>query len=807
MVQKAILTQLKMVSVVALVLLLGEIVSMLKNIVSLFLVLSVIGCASGGGSAGIATTTVAPPPTTTTTNTDKRYQFDAFSDQYTEATSKLGYNKVTYQVGEFNNTQWVNGKYTVEDFSFLQVVIDGSHGGKDQNDPNSDEYSEPGNWMTNASVVIENDINQDGHSDFVIYMQTFGDRNTLPGMRMLQFVNDGEGHFKLDCSVFENNVCPIVFGEGSVMNNLGWWHNEEAPVQEYNMGIAHQYDLNGDGNKDIFNVSQLWLTDSGKFVDSHTNLPDFMFENLNPDGVDVGIFVHDHAVGDLNGDGFNDIFMPNTTPVYSQNNGYMFFMLNDGKGNFKNTSFKVGHAGHFATSTTIGDFDNDGYGDIVLGWSNNAYKNLGGNSVGGIYWGNSDSDYTKDYTALPAGYYDQNIAFDVQSMDFNNDGLLDLVFANTNADPYYQGHVLQLIENLGNRQFSHFKFFDEGAETSNLGVGHIYILDFDHDGDNDIFVGPYTDAYVLKNNGDGTFVKYNQFAVPENNPDMSLLFPVEVDGKYEYDFIGMDILSMSETQTVTNFFISLDPPAQLQEMHDELFDKSINHVQSIFENKTMFHNIKNTSLSDSVFFVNNEQNNIAGYSHNFENFGITFGQTDDGGLLYLDRQHDGYHYGIGYFNNSVDSLNVGKWYGTGTATIDFETINAFAETFIPLNSNIFITSGVALFNTKVKGFTEQNSQYNISVQDFTMNDLELYTDITGYKSTKFGTTMLSLGLSSYYSLGNTDIVWDGGLVSKFKESEQVARATLTHTYNIFYAKATFSSFDSDTFEIGFNLSF
>jgi hypothetical protein len=67
--------------------------------------------------------------------------------------------------------------------------------------------------------------------------------------------------------------------------------------------------------------------------------------------------------------------------------------------------------------------------------------------------------------------------------------------------------------------------------------------------------------------------------------------------------------------------------------------------------------------------------------------------------------------------------------------------------------------------------------------------------------------LLSAGLSSHYSLGTTDITWDGGLVSKFKQDDQVARATISHTYKMFYAKATFSSVDSDTFEVGFNLQF
>jgi Leucine-rich repeat (LRR) protein len=40
----------------------------------------------------------------------------------------------------------------------------------------------------------------------------------------------------------------------------------------------------------------------------------------------------------------------------------------------------------------------------------------------------------------------------------------------------------------------------------------------------------------------------------------NLLFPVEVDGKYDYDFIGLNITAPSKSQTITYFFISLDSP-------------------------------------------------------------------------------------------------------------------------------------------------------------------------------------------------------------------------------------------------------
>ena len=514
--------------------------------------------------------TVAPAATRGTATQIEAYlktltplRFDSFFDEYLTTASTLGYNKVTYSVGPHNNTTWVNGSYIVRGYGFLQVTIDGRHYGKDQANPDSDEFSGAGNWMTNASVVIENDINGDGHNDFILWVRSFGDRNTVPGTRALQFINDGEGHFVLNCHVFPDNVCPLVFGEGSTMTNMGWYNGEDTPVQEYNMGVLHQYDLNGDGHKDLFNTGNLWLTSNGKFVEFHNNLPDFMRENLNADGVDVGLFVHDHAVGDLNRDGFVDIFMPNTRaiPGMTANNGdgYSFFMLNDGNGGFKETSFEVGHQVNFATSTTIADFDGDGYNDIVLGWSD--YVNIDGNSVGGIHWGNADSDYTRDYTPLPPGYYDSNIAFDMAVTDVNSDGLPDLVVANTRGDIYYQGHVLQFITNNGDRTFTQSWFRDEELIPDiNNGVSHIMIIDFDDDGENDILVTSQDRTYVLVNNVEGTYTEETTFAKPNNNHVFNILYPVNVDGQHGYDFIGVNIINSSETQTNTNLFISLDSP-------------------------------------------------------------------------------------------------------------------------------------------------------------------------------------------------------------------------------------------------------
>jgi hypothetical protein len=148
--------------------------------------------------------------------------------------------------------------------------------------------------------------------------------------------------------------------------------------------------------------------------------------------------------------------------------------------------------------------------------------------------------------------------------DVNADGLLDLVISNTQNEPYYKGNVLQALTNNGDRTFSDAAFRDEDLiEGTNNGVSYIYILDFNHDGVDDILVTSQDPAYALINNGDGTYTETSQFAVPEDTfSPLFPLYPVEVDGKYNYDFIGWDIVSKSQSQTISSFFISLNSPSQ-----------------------------------------------------------------------------------------------------------------------------------------------------------------------------------------------------------------------------------------------------
>ena len=60
------------------------------------------------------------------------------------------------------------------------------------------------------------------------------------------------------------------------------------------------------------------------------------------------------------------------------------------------------------TTATIGDFDNDGYGDIALGWFNPKISHRFGfsnNSSGVVYFNDGNNDWTiRQHVELPANF-------------------------------------------------------------------------------------------------------------------------------------------------------------------------------------------------------------------------------------------------------------------------------------------------------------------------------------------------------------------------------------------------------------------
>ncbi|RPI29452.1 MAG: CRTAC1 family protein [Acidobacteria bacterium] len=119
--------------------------------------------------------------------------------------------------------------------------------------------------------------------------------------------------------------------------------------------------------------------------------------------------------------------------------------------------------------------------------------------------------------ATPAKYPFETMGGGVAALDFNNDGLLDLLFLNgapspehrkTNADSFNR-----LFRNDGNLAFTDVTAASglDGHDVVGYPQG-VAIADFDNDGFVDVFVSNYGNNVLYRNQGNGTFKNVTETA-------------------------------------------------------------------------------------------------------------------------------------------------------------------------------------------------------------------------------------------------------------------------------------------------------
>lgn len=794
---------------------------MLKNIASIVLVLLLGACASSGG--GKAPEPVVTPPTTPTV-TDERYLFDEFSYNW-DNFDGVG---VTYTTAPFQpSSDFIsNDKYKIADYGFLRKIVSGQHTGSDTNDG----YVDPGAWSGNA-VWIEADLNGDGHVDMFSVGSYAGIESWNPDAHLMAWINDGNGHFTLTPGIFADGVFPCI---SDSKNKTDVLNLSCGSAEGYTNGMLVA-DFNGDGMSDYYDTGILYLSNNGKLENKAiSNLPDMFFQEH------IGrIFVHDADYGDADNDGDLDIFLPifdSTQQGYMIDGSYAgcdgcneslpwVMLMNDGLGNFTaNTNFNVPQPladGNqlWATTAAIGDFDNDGFGDVAVGWFNPAFASQYGysdNSAGAVFLNDGNNDWRNRGTIeLPANWYGANgLAVDMELIDFDNDGWLDIILGATRFEPNYEGTILQFFKNINGTSFTdvttslhpNISKYETGGSNIGNGQGKINILDFDHDGDLDI-VHTNSTTYVLLNNGDGTWTFYDDFIDVDED---RVLWPVEIDGKFQYDFIGSTVsCNDADTECTTDFFQVLDPP--FAEMQRDITTKPQGYAKDIFNNNYLISDLRKQTKGNKVYGRVVEGTNLLGYSYtNDTGFGLFVGTitgNQDGILFGADFENGNKHSGIAYIKNTLRATNKTKWYGTGYADVEVESLNSFIEYTHLFGSNFYSTFGYSMHFTSVKGFAEQNSQFNVSVDEFNMGDLGIFADINYIANSRFGTTYLTAGIDHYTSLLNTKIYFSDYLSYEFDNELFVSKVSVLHSFGPFYLSAEVNSENLNSYRLGFNLRF
>jgi len=249
-------------------------------------------------------------------------------------------------------------------------------------------------------------------------------------------------------------------------------------------------DYNNDGMTDMY-VSSSYGSNilyrnngDGTFTDATVSA------GVEDDGASNGV-----AWGDYNNDSWLDLYVANM-------GGNTLFM-NNGDGSFTNVSEEAGVSGSQGNeAVTWVDYDNDGHLDIYV-------VELSGTNV--LYRNNGDGTFSDE--SSEAGVNDAGSGENAAWADYDNDGFQDLYVSNRDRNSLYH--------NNGNGTFNDVTV---EAGVGDWGSGHgIAWGDYDNDGLLDLYLVNRQSANLLyHNNGDGTFTDM----APAAGVDDSTLYTV-----------------------------------------------------------------------------------------------------------------------------------------------------------------------------------------------------------------------------------------------------------------------------------------
>jgi predicted outer membrane repeat protein len=267
-------------------------------------------------------------------------------------------------------------------------------------------------------------------------------------------------------------------------NDGGSFSNIDAGLTGVAIGSVAWGDYDNDGDLDILltgrdssdnRVAQVWRNDGGG---NFTNI----------DASLTGVDYSSVAWGDYDNDGDLDILLTGTTNGSSSGSVAQVWR-NDG-GSFSNIN--AGLTGVYYGSVAWGDYDNDGYLDILLTGLDSS-----NNWVAEVWRNDGGDNFTKQDVPGLTGVVRSSVAWG----DYDNDGYLDILLTGRDSS---DNRVAQVWRNDGGGNFTNIGAGLTGVDRSSVAWG-----DYDNDGYLDILLtgnsssGPM--AEVWRNDGGGNF--------------------------------------------------------------------------------------------------------------------------------------------------------------------------------------------------------------------------------------------------------------------------------------------------------------
>jgi len=284
---------------------------------------------------------------------------------------------------------------------------------------------------------------------------------------------------------------------------------------------------------------------------------------MGTDSQPYAVDAHSMAVGDINGDGLDDIFIGDmTSPPYA------LIQQSDGKFIIENNDFYKfiqnvdGDYSSLLLDAALVDVNNDGFDDLIAGFGHGDQSSL-------IYI-NKDGKFDKDsFIKIPDSVYGSNNQLHMKTMpsDFDKDGDIDLAIQWSRYEPYYGGHYIQILLNDGtgnftdNTDLANSKTLEDAYLDRLLWSEPWQLIDINNDGHMDIagaaakWVGSANKKPIIYiNDGKGNF-EISNIATDSYNGTPFIYSDFDNDGLIEFVTFKSSLTDSSAKESKLSFYL------------------------------------------------------------------------------------------------------------------------------------------------------------------------------------------------------------------------------------------------------------